>query len=107
MIRVTITPRATADIYGILVKKEVELRRKNTGTLHRKGAKKRGEDKWTHTSYPGWIRFRQGLGGVAMAAVQSKSPNEEWQLLSSLIGFLDRHFRSEIANITISYATDE
>ena len=107
MIRVTITPRAAADVYGLLVKKEIDLRRKNTGTLHRSGAKKRGEDKWKHSSYPGWIRFRQGLGGVATAAIQSKSPNEEWQLLTSLIGFLDRHFRSDIANITISYAFDD
>jgi hypothetical protein len=43
------------------------LRNKNQGTLHRAGSKKKGEDKWTHTTYPGWVRFQSSLGGVTVA----------------------------------------
>ena len=89
MIRITVTPKEATNIYSLLVKKEVELRRRNIGTLHRTGAKKRGEDRWKHESYFGWIRFQECLGGMAVALVQSKSPDQEWQLLTSFIGFLD------------------
>jgi len=103
VIRITVTPKEGANIYSLLVKKEVELRRKNMGTLHRAGGKKRGEDKWNHESYPGWVRFQECLGGMAVALVQSKTPDQEWQLLTSFIGFLDRHFRSSISSVTINY----
>jgi hypothetical protein len=106
MIRVTVTPKDDANIYGLMVKKEVQLRQKNQGTLHRKGGKKRGEEKWVHNSYAGWIRFEKSLGGVAVALVQSKTPDAEWQLLSSLIGFLDRHFRGDIGAVNISYPNE-
>ena len=103
MIRITVTPKESTNIYSLLVKKEVELRRRNMGTLHRAGVKKRGEDRWTHESYAGWIRFQECLGGMAVALVQSKTPDQEWQLLTSFIGFLDCHFRSFISSITINY----
>src|SRR5258705_3898589 len=52
MIRVTATPKSNDDVYGLLVAKEVQLRQRNQGTLHRKGEKKRGSEKWVHSSYP-------------------------------------------------------
>ncbi len=103
MLTVTVTPRADVDVYGLLVKKEVELRKSGRGTLRRRGDKRRGTDKWVHSSYPGWIRYQQCLGGVAVATIQSKTTRDEWQLLSSFVGFLDRHFRSQIRSVTISY----
>lgn len=107
MIRVTVTPRGKTDLYGLLVGKEVSLRQKNQGTLHRSGSKKSGDEKWVHSSYPGWIRFQRCLSGVAVAVVRSKDQASEWQLLSSFVGFLDRHFREQISTITMSYETDE
>lgn len=103
MIKVTITPKTRENIYGLLVKKELALRNANRGTLHRTGTKKSGEDKWLHSSYPGWVRFQKCLGGVTVALVQSKNSEHEWQLLSSFIGFLDRHFREQINSITLNY----
>lgn len=103
MIKITITPRAGENIYGLLVKKELSLRSKNQGTLHRAGGKKSGEDKWKHSSYPGWVRFQKCLGGVSVALVQARNPDEEWQLLQSFIGFLHRHFRDSISSITLTY----
>ncbi|MCA9055748.1 MAG: hypothetical protein KDA75_18040 [Planctomycetaceae bacterium] len=107
MIRVTVTPRGKVDLYGQFVAKEVSLRQKNQGTLHRKGPKKKGEEKWAHASYPGWVRFQKCLSGVAVAVIRAKDQNGEWQLLSSFIGFLDRHFREHISTISIAYETDE
>ncbi|HWA27560.1 MAG TPA: hypothetical protein VG734_18030 [Lacunisphaera sp.] len=103
MIRLTITPRSEENVYSLLTKKEIELRRKNQGTLHPSGPKQKKRAKWAHKSYNGWIRFQQCLGGVVVAEVKSRNPTEEWQLLSSFIGFLDRHFRDELASITLTY----
>ena len=105
MIRVTVTPRSNENLYGLLVNIEVQLRQQNRGTLHRKGGKKRGDEKWVHATYPGWVRFQKCLGGVVVAQIQSKNDEAGWQLLSSFIGFLDRHFRSELATVNISYET--
>lgn len=103
MIKVTIIPKERENIYGMLVKKERDLRSKNQGTLHRSGGKKQGEDKWTHSSYPGWVSFQRCLGGITVALVQSKTPETEWQLLSSFIGFLNRHCRKSISTISLTY----
>jgi hypothetical protein len=103
MIRLTVMPRSGDNLFSLLVAKEIELRRKGRGTLHRSGLKKRGLEKWTHNTYPGWIKLQHCVGGTLAAIVQSKATDSEWQLLRSLIGFMDRHFRSEIASVTISY----
>ena len=107
MIKVTINPKTRENLYGLMVQKEVSLRKRNLATLHRSVKKKQGEDKWTHITYNGWIRFQKGLGGVVVAIVQAINPDQEWQLLSSLIGFLDRYFRDSIGNINIGYETIE
>jgi len=35
MIRVTVVPKSRENLYGLLVKKEIALRKRNQGTLHR------------------------------------------------------------------------
>lgn len=106
MIRVTITPKKRENVYRMLVSKERELRLKNRGTLHRGGAKQKGQDRWTHETYKGWVTLQKCLGGIVVARVQSKTPNEEWQLLTSFVGFLDRHFREAISAINLSYEAE-
>ena len=49
MVRLTISPRSEENLYGLLVQKELALRKKNQGTLHRYGPK----EKWGHTSRKG------------------------------------------------------
>jgi len=105
MIRVTATPRTREDLYGLLIKKELDLRRKGQGTLHRQGGKKR-EVKWVHRSHNGWIRFQKCLSGMVVAVVQARNSGDEWQLLTSFIGFLDRHFRDKISSINIGYESE-
>src|SRR5256885_891803 len=103
MIRLTVIPREGANLYNLLTGKEIALRKKNQGTLHRSAAKRAGTEKWKHSSYQGWITLQRCIGGTLAAVVQSKAPDTEWQLLTSLVGFLDRHFRDQIASVTISY----
>jgi hypothetical protein len=103
MIRLTAIPRSRSNLYRLLIAKEIELRRRGRGTLHRSGPKKRGREKWTHATYPGWINLQRGVDGTLAAIVHSKAADAEWQLLTSVIGFLDRHFRSELSSVTISY----
>jgi hypothetical protein len=69
------------------------------------GPKKPGQEKWSHKSenYPGWIKLQRRDDGTLAIAVQSNPISKEWQLLTSLVGFLDRHFRSSISSMTISY----
>jgi hypothetical protein len=103
MVRLTISPRSDENLYGLLVQKELALRKKKSGTLHRYGPKKKNEEKWAHVSKNGWIRFQNCLGHVLVATIQARDNEEEWQVLNSFIGFLDRHFRDQIAGILISY----
>jgi hypothetical protein len=103
VITVTVNPEARQNIYSLMVQEEIKLRKKSMGTLHRLGSKKKNEDKWVHSSYQGWIRFQKCLGGVVVAQVQAKDGSAEWQLLTSLLGFLDRHFRENISNINLNY----
>ena len=103
MIRLTAIPRSRSNLYGLLIAKEIELRRKGRGTLHRSGPKKRGQEKWTHTTYPGWITLQKRVDGTLAAMVHSRAADAEWKLLRSVIGFLDRHFRAELSSVTINY----
>lgn len=100
---ITVTPAAANDLYGLLQEEERELRQAGRGTLHRHGPRKRGEDKWVHSSYKGHIRLHKALGGVVVASVHGRSERDEWQLVTSFVGFLQRHFRQEIGNITLSF----
>ena len=107
MITVTIIPRQHENIYGMMVKKEVNLRRQEKGTLHRTSLKRKNQEKWVHSTYKGWVNLQKCLGGVTLAIVQSKNLAEEWQLLSSFVGFLDRHFRDSIGSINLSYGRED
>ena len=103
MIRLTAIPRKASDLYLLLMQKERALRSKGQGTLHRSGAKRAGVVRWKHRTYAGSIRLQRCVGGTVAAVIQTRNPNDQWQPLTSVIGFLDRHFREQIASITITY----
>jgi hypothetical protein len=103
MINITILPKNNENIYGLMVKKELTLRKQKKGTLHRFGTRKKNEDRWTHNSYNGRIKLQRCIGGVMVAQVSAKNIKKEWQLLTSFVGFMDRHFRRSISNISIGY----
>jgi hypothetical protein len=107
MRRIQVVPTNGANLYGDMIAKEIELASKNVGTLHRNGPKLKDRSKWSHTSYPGWINLARSIGGVVCVEVRSKKADTEWQLLQSFLGFLDRHFSSEIQSINIQYEEQE
>jgi hypothetical protein len=99
-----IIPSDGQRLYGAIVKKEVELYKKNRGTFYRSGTKQRDRAKWAHQKYKGWINLSRGVGEVVTAEVQSKSTqDDEWQILHAFLGWLDRHFSDQIKAINIQY----
>lgn len=102
MITVTAVPSADDDLYMLLVEKERALRQEGQGTLHRKGPRKKGQDRWEHVRYKGSIRLQRCLGGLVIAEVRSATFSQEWQLLSSFVGFLIRHLRESVSTVTLS-----
>lgn len=104
MITITVTSHGETNLYGRMIKKEIELRKRNIGTLHAKGAKKKNEEKWVHSKYDGWIRFSGSLGGALVAVIRSRNPDAEGDLMTSFIGFVHRHFSEDIIGISITYS---
>jgi hypothetical protein len=103
MIRLIVNPCSGDKLFSLLVAKEAELRQRGKGTLYRSGPKKRGQEKWLHKKFPGWIKLKRGDDGNVAVVVRSRVTDMEWKLLTSLVGFLHRHFRSSISSMTISY----
>lgn len=104
MLRITITSKKGSNLYGQLVKKEVELARANKGTLFRSGKKQKGYEKWAHVKYPGWVWFQKCMGDVVIALVNSKAHQGEYDLAQSFIAFVDRHFREDLVDISMNYS---
>jgi len=100
---IQIVPQEGLALYAALVKKEAELRKKNRGTFYRKAGKKRNSSKWRHRAYPGWMNLERGLSEVVLAEIHAPAPDQEWQMLSAFLGFIDRHFGNRILGITIHY----
>jgi hypothetical protein len=105
---IQITPRDGSRLYGMLVKKEIELSRRGKGTFFRNGPKQKNIAKWSHATYKGWIWLERGLGEVVLAELHTRSSKEDdWQLLHAFLGFLDRHFAESIATVNIQYVPEK
>ncbi|MFQ5705246.1 MAG: hypothetical protein ACE5HT_14650 [Gemmatimonadales bacterium] len=100
MRHVQVIPRQAFNLYGELVRKEADLRRRSLGTWRRSGKKTRDRARWIHSRYSGYIKIARGMGEVVQIEVRS---DVEWQLLDAILGFLDRHFGDEISSIHIFY----
>lgn len=98
-----IIPKEQFRLYGALVAKEVSLRQKNQGTFRRSGSKQKNWAKWNHKKFNGWLWLQRGLGEVVTIQLQSKTENDQWQLLESFLGFVDRHFADKVQSIHIQY----
>ncbi|HJS56345.1 MAG TPA: hypothetical protein VJ765_17455 [Chitinophagaceae bacterium] len=87
------------NLYSLIKKKEIELRQKKRGTLRRIKP-----NRWKHVSYKGIIDFYKANKDISIFELKQKSDeSNDWQLLHSFLGFLDRHFHEEIESITILY----
>jgi len=87
------------NLYTLMRRKEIELRKKNRGTLHRVKP-----NRWKHVSYSGQIDYHKANNDISIFELKMRSTEtNDWQLLHSFLGFLDRHFHEEIESITIFY----
>jgi hypothetical protein len=102
MIRIVVTPQTKENFYAKLVTREKTLQ-----TFYRSGPRKPGQRKWKHVKYQGWMNLQKTFGGITVACIQAKNPDEEWKILSAFIGMLDRYFRDTVSNININYETGE
>jgi hypothetical protein len=99
MRRVQIVPLGRTQLYGAMVKREAEIRKRRLGTFSRIGPKQANKAKWRHVRFKGWINLKRESSGAVTAQVNSA----DWQLLSAFIGWVDRHFSNEVQAVTIRY----
>ena len=100
---IQILPRQSIRLYDELVEKEAEIREKGRGTFFRAGRKTRNSVRWKHKAYRGWVKLERGQSEAVTAKVSAQPREREWQILLALLGFVDRHFGSKIAAITVTY----
>jgi len=98
-----IVPRHGTRLYGAMIKKQAEIRRGGRGTFSRAGARKRQAVRWTHVRYKGSIDLNSGEADAVSARIKSSDRGDEARLLSSFLGWLDRHFGKEISSVNIQY----
>jgi len=102
MRRVQVFPRGSNRLFDALVAEEARLARKGMGTFHRRGRKRKDSARWFHVKHPGQLVLKRRAGEVVEITLRSKQ-GAEWQLLSALVGFLDRVFGPKVRAIHIHY----
>jgi hypothetical protein len=100
---VEIVPRARARLYGTLVAKEAAIRKGGRGTYVRVGRKTQDATRWKHKNYTGSVELKRGASESVTAKVRAATPEDERKLLSSFLGFVDRHAGDQVTTITIHY----
>jgi hypothetical protein len=90
-------------LYGEMIRKQAEIRRSGRGTFSRARAQKRNTARWTHVRYKGSISFERSQSRTVDAIIKSPSRSDEARLLSSFLGWLDRHFGEQLLSINIEY----
>jgi hypothetical protein len=98
-----IVPRGGTRLYGAMIKKQAEIRRAGRGTFSRAGARKRSGARWTHVRYKGSIALAPANADAVKAEIRSPERGDEARLLSSFLGWLDRHFGDQLSSVSIEY----
>jgi hypothetical protein len=98
-----VVPREGTRLYGAMIRKQAEIRRSGRGTFSRAGVRKRNTARWTHVRYKGSINLEPGLSEAVEVAIKSPERGDEARLLSSFLGWLDRHFGEHLASVSIQY----
>ena len=89
----------SGNIISLVKQKQRELKQRKRGTFQ-----SIKPSRWKHVSYNGYIDFYKAHKDISLFEVKTKVTNgNDWQLLHSFLGFLDRHFHKEIETITILY----
>ena len=90
-------------LYSAMIKKQAEIRRSGRGTFSRARAAKRNTARWTHVRYKGSINLEPGPSQAVEAVIRSPDRGDEARLLSSFLGWLDRHFGEHLSAVNIKY----
>lgn len=98
-----ILPSDRTHLYSAMIKKQAEIRRSGRGTFSRARAGKRNAARWTHIRYKGSINLAPGVSQAVEAVIRSPDRGDEARLLSSFLGWLDRHFGEHLAAVNIRY----
>jgi hypothetical protein len=98
-----IVPRDGTRLFAAMVKKQADIRRSGRGTFSRVGARKRNAARWSHVRYKGAVNMKAGLSEAVDVEIKSPEPGDEARLLSSFLGWLDRHFGSVVSSVNIQY----
>jgi hypothetical protein len=100
---VEIVPRARARLYGTLIAKEAAIRKSGRGTYVRVGRASQRAARWKHKKFKGSLALSRDASEAVTAKVRAPSPEDERKLLSSFLGFVDRHAGDQVTTITIHY----
>ena len=98
-----IVPSDRTHLYSAMIKKQAEIRRNGRGTFSRASAGKRNAARWTHVRYKGSINLEPGVSETVEAVIRSPDSGDEARLLSSFLGWLDRHFGEHLSAVNITY----
>jgi hypothetical protein len=98
-----LTPRAGTALFGAIVKKQADIRRAGRGTFSRVGAKRRHSARWSHVRYKGSINLKPGEADAVNVEIKSPDRGDEARLLSSFLGWIDRHFGDRMSAVNIQY----
>ena len=93
MIRMQIVERPGMDLYRVL-KRAIRSKDLRTFSLERHG------DRVVHNRYPGYMKWTAVDGAIA-CEIRASVAEEEWQLLSAVVGMLARRFPSEAESIHV------
>src|ERR1700720_2505712 len=100
---VEILPREHVPLFKILVDKEAAIRKNGRGTYVRVGRKTPGSTTWKHRNYKGSVQLKRSASQVIIAKIRAATPETERKLLSSFLGFVDRHSGPQIETILIHF----
>jgi hypothetical protein len=100
---VEIVPRERTRLYGMLVAKEAAIRKNKRGTYIRVGRKTRDRARWKHKNFRGSVQLKRDDSEVVTDSIRAPTAEDERKLLSSFLGFVDRHSGDQVATITIQY----
>ena len=98
-----IVPRSGTRLYGAMIKKQAEIRKNGRGTFVRGRSKTRGSARWSHLRYTGSLDLRPSEADAVSVRIKSSDHGDEARLLSSFLGWLDRHFGKQISSVNIQY----
>jgi len=98
-----IVPADETRLYGAMIGKQAEIRRMGRGTFSRAGARTTARARWTHIRYKGSIDLAPGPAHAVEAIIKSPNRGDEARLLSSFLGWLDRHFGEHLSTVNIEY----